>query len=136
MNIEPNINIEKVFGKYYVLALDFDETIYFNETGKVNKAVVDQAINFKNNGWKIVLWTCRSGDLSFCINLCKENGLEFDAVNGNIPEVVKDIFNVDKLPITAYNNGFTPKVFASMYVDDKAFGSIETFLKLNFASGK
>ena len=60
-------------------------------------------------GSKIILWTCRTGQpLQDAVDLCKSYGLEFDAVNENLPEMIK-----------AYGNN-SRKVSADKYIDDNA----------------
>lgn len=61
----------------------------------------------KEEGVKLILWTCRVGDLlEQAITYCNAYGLEFDAINENIPEMV-DRYGSD-----------SRKVFAHLYIDD------------------
>ena len=95
-----------------IIAVDFDGTICEDEYPKIGKAKLD-IINYlqyaKLSGDKIILWTCREGkDLEDAIKFCKWYGLEFDAVNDNLPE------NIEK-----YKNN-TRKIFADIYIDDKS----------------
>jgi hypothetical protein len=72
--------------------------------------VFKRAQEAKAAGAKLVLWTCRDNKLQLldeAVNFCKLNGLEFDAVNRNIDEVIL-MFDND-----------TRKVFANEYWDDK-----------------
>lgn len=62
----------------------------------------------KQAGAKIVLWTCRVGDkLAHAIHWCDIHDLKFDAVNENLPEVIKEM------------GGDTRKIFADEYIDDR-----------------
>lgn len=64
----------------------------------------------KTVGAKIILWTCRTGKmLDNAVAWCSEQGLEFDAVNQNLPAVI-EAFGDD-----------TRKIFANMYIDDRNF---------------
>ena len=64
----------------------------------------------KSFGAKIILWTCRVGEmLDKAVNWCSEHGLEFDAVNENLPHIVER------------SGGNTRKIFANMYIDDRNF---------------
>ena len=95
----------------YIVAFDFDGTLCenaFPKIGAPKKEVIQAAKEYKSYGWKIVLWTCRNHDaLTQAIEWCKKQGLEFDAVNENIPEV-QEMFGGD-----------TRKVFANAYIDDR-----------------
>lgn len=61
-------------------------------------------------GDKLVLWTCRVGEiLKNAIDWSADQGLIFDAVNENLPEIVTS-FGTD-----------TRKIFANEYIDDRNF---------------
>lgn len=92
-----------------VIAVDFDGTIVkdrFPYVGSANPGAVFTIKRLKNAGVKIILWTCRTGQyLNDAINWCKRNGIEFDAVNENIPGCFKT----------------SNKVAADLYIDDHSF---------------
>lgn len=95
-----------------IYAVDFDGTLSIDarwpEIGTWNKALGNMLIAEKEKGARIILWTCRSGEaLEKAVCFCKENGLEFDTVNANLPESVKGY------------GGDTRKVNADYYIDDK-----------------
>ena len=95
-----------------IIAVDFDGCLCeskWPEIGKANMAMMRNLIERRKRGDKIILWTCRAGQLlEDAIAWCRALGLEFDAVNDNLPEV-----------IARYgNNG--RKVSADEYWDDKA----------------
>lgn len=72
-------------------------------------ALINHLIKRREQGNKIILWTCREGArLQEAVEWCKEYGLEFDAVNDNLQEL-KDEFG---------NN--PRKIYADCYIDDKA----------------
>lgn len=100
--------------KNVTLAVDFDGTIVedkFPYVGHELENSISTLKTLKSYGVKLILWTCRSGNyLNDAINFCKSRGLEFDAVNDNIPNP-KFPQNVDR----------SPKVFADFYIDDRAF---------------
>lgn len=97
-----------------IIAIDFDGTLCENrypEIGRPNRELIRYIINKRKNGSKIILWTCRKDELlDNAVNWCKEHGLEFDAVNENLPEIIEE-FGSD-----------TRKIFANMYIDDRAYG--------------
>lgn len=96
----------------YIIAVDFDGTIAGNdypEILSVNEPVITLLRAAKNAGAKLILWTCRNGELLHnAVVYCKQHGIYFDAVNRNIPEVIA-MFGVD-----------SRKVYANEYWDDKA----------------
>lgn len=95
-----------------IIAVDFDGCIckdMFPNCGLPNFDVINDAIVARQNGAKVILWTCRVGELlDNAVAFCKNYGLEFDAVNENIPEV-KEAYGVD-----------CRKVCATEYWDDKS----------------
>ncbi len=95
-----------------VIAVDFDGTLCVNkwpEIGAPNMATIRILRNRRNSGDKLILWTCREGELlSKALRWCAEHGLHFDAVNDNLPERIKQY-------------GDNPrKVSADEYWDDRA----------------
>ena len=75
----------------------------------MDKGLIDILIHKRTSGHKVILWTCRVGeDLEKAVNWCKEHGLEFDAINDNLPEI-KKAFSTD-----------SRKIFANLYIDDRA----------------
>ena len=79
---------------------------------KINGKMKLDLIKMRKEGHKIILWTNRGDNeeypvLTEAINWCKEKGLEFDAVNKNLP-------GQNKL------SGPSPKVMADIYIDDLA----------------
>lgn len=101
-----NAKSEKIY------AVDFDGTLCKNiypKIGDPKEEVVNYVKNLKDNGNKLILWTCRTGEeLDNAISWCDERGIEFDAINENLSETIE-----------AY--GTDPrKISADCYLDDKA----------------
>ena len=102
-----------------VIAVDFDGTVVsdkFPSIGEPNIELITWLKMCKENGCKLILWTCRTdvtivdgtGALENAVNFCREElDLEFDAVNQNLPEVQEKWKND------------TRKVLADYYLDDK-----------------
>ena len=93
-----------------IVAVDFDGTLsldaQYPNIGRFNTHLYEALMELKGIGWSIVLWTCREGkELKEAVEWCKMNGLEFDAINENPPEV----------PFKSR------KVVANMYIDDSAY---------------
>lgn len=93
------------------MPLTFDGTITrcsrFPEIGEPRTEFIEWLKVQKEEGVKLILWTCRVGKLlDEAVMFCREMGLEFDAINENIPEIVEKF------------GGDTRKVFANRYFDD------------------
>lgn len=107
---EKNYDEKKLFPP--ILAVDFDGTLVsdrFPEIGEPNWVIVKAVKNYQALGYKLILWTCRTDDLlRDAVDYCRSSlGIEFDAVNQNLPECQK------------FYGGDTRKVFANMYLDDR-----------------
>lgn len=107
---EKNYDEKKLFPP--ILAVDFDGTLVENQfpgIGKPDHVIAGAVRAYQEMGWKIILWTCRTDEmLQEAVDFCKEQlGIEFDAVNDNLPEVQQ------------YFGGNTRKVFANLYWDDR-----------------
>ena len=95
---------------YKIIAVDFDGTLCYSnwpELGAPNTMLIDYLLQEKAAGNKLILWTCRAGKaLTDATEWCCEQGLTFDAINDNIPEVKAMGWDARK-------------VFATMYIDDR-----------------
>jgi hypothetical protein len=95
-----------------IYAVDFDGTLCESKypgIGAPNTKLIEHLIKKRSHGAKIILWTCRVDErLQEAVDWCKEHGLEFDAVNDNLPEMIEK-----------YGNN-TRKIHATCYIDDLA----------------
>lgn len=95
-----------------IIAVDFDGTLCENLYPKIGAPKTDVIAKLKAEkeaGTRIILWTCRSNyDLTEAIKWSLLQGLQFDAVNDNLPEMTELFRNNSR------------KIFASEYWDDKA----------------
>ena len=95
-----------------IIAVDFDGTLCENcwpDIGEPNYKLIDQLSYYHYSGAKLILWTCREGELlDKAVAWCEERGLFFDAVNDNIPESIEK-----------YGNNCR-KVSADIYIDDRS----------------
>ena len=93
-----------------IIAVDFDGTLCKNcwpDIGEPNHKLIDYLMECYFNGAKLILWTCREGELlDKALEWCEEMGLLFDAVNNNIPESIEK-----------YGSNCR-KVYADIYIDD------------------
>lgn len=104
-----------------IIAIDFDGTFYYKddtyhypECGRPRaymKQVLDQ---FKELGVKVVIWTCRQDDESVTkmTEWLESHKMHYDSTNSSI-----------KFAPYHYESR---KIYAHMYVDDMAYGWIET----------
>jgi len=93
-----------------VIAVDFDGTCVTYEFPNIGKDIGAVPIlkELIKKGHKLILYTMRSGDLlEEAVNWFAYNGIELYGVNKN-PE--------------QYKWTSSPKVFASIYIDDEALG--------------
>ena len=97
-----------------IIAVDFDGTLFDTEWPSIIKKPNTELIDWLKNRQsredpdRIILWTCRCGkDLEVAVNACAEQGLIFDAVNENLPNMIEKF------------GGDTRKIFADIYIDDK-----------------
>lgn len=100
-----------------IIAVDFDGTLCENkypEIGKPNKKVISELKARKENGDRIILWTCRTGNkLKAAVHWCEKRGLVFDRVNENLPEIIEK-YGEDCRKITAteyWDDRAVPVVF-------------------------
>lgn len=95
-----------------IIAVDFDGTLCKNawpDIGEPRREVIDYVLREQRAGAKLILWTNRHHKrLKEAVDWCKERGVIFDAVNANLPEIVRAF------------GGDTRKVFADEYLDDRA----------------
>ena len=100
-----------------IVAIDFDGTLVMDQypmIGLPYNDLFDLCKKLRTLGVKVILWTCRTDEqLKDAVEFCAANGLEFDAVNKNIPEV-QELYGGD-----------TRKVFADVYIDDKTVPSFQ-----------
>ena len=94
-----------------IYCVDFDGTITrhsrFPEIGEPRIELIEWLKSQQTEGTKLVLWTCRTGRLlDEAVRFCHSFGLEFDAVNENLPEIIEQF------------GGDTRKIFAHKYIDD------------------
>lgn len=76
-----------------IIAVDFDGTLCENkwpEIGAENKTVISELLEAQAEGAAIILWTCREGELlDKAVRWCYDRGIEFDAVNENLPQMIE-----------------------------------------------
>lgn len=95
------------------IAVDFDGTIVEHQYPEIGKEVLFAFITLRElqkRGALLILWTFRTGrELEDAVRYCRENGIEFYAINKNYPEEKWD----ERTP---------RKLNADIYIDDKNVG--------------
>lgn len=108
-----------------VIAVDFDGTLCESKwpnLGEANKKLINHLIMMRRHGHKVILntnrehydftdWKGNKRDLlQEALDFCEDNGLLFDAVNENLPEII-EAFGHD-----------SRKISANIIIDDKCAG--------------
>lgn len=95
-----------------ILAVDFDGTIVkaaYPNIGAVVPGAIHALTAIRGWGGRVVLWTCRRGEsLEAAVEWAAKRGLVFDAVNADLPELIE------------FWGAESRKVYADVYVDDRA----------------
>lgn len=77
-----------------IIAVDFDGTIVEDAYPKIGEPVlfaVDTLLEMQRARHQLILWTTRTGKpLEEAVNWCKDQGIEFYAVNKSYPEEKMD----------------------------------------------
>lgn len=96
------------------IAVDFDGTIVEHKYPEIGKTILfafEALKELEKRGHNLVLWTFRSGEKLYeAVEFCKENGIEFYAVNKSYPE---EKFNEAKI---------SRKIDADIFIDDRNIG--------------
>jgi hydroxymethylpyrimidine pyrophosphatase-like HAD family hydrolase len=95
------------------IAVDFDGTIVENAYPEIGKPIIfafDTLLKLQEDGHRLILWTYRHGKrLDDAVTFCKENGIEFYAINNSHPEEEID-------------DTKSRKILADLFIDDRNFG--------------
>ena len=98
--------------EYKIIAVDFDGTLCYSDwpaLGDPNERLISYLRSWRDQGNKLILWTCRAGKaLEDAVAWCRDQKLEFDAVNDNLPEIVE-----------MYGNN-SRKISCDYYIDDRS----------------
>lgn len=96
-----------------IIAVDFDGTIVddaYPEIGKAKMFAFDTLKRLQNDGHRLVLWTYRHGrKLDEAVSFCKDNGIEFYAINNTFPNEV-------------FEGKESRKIGADIFIDDRNIG--------------
>ena len=105
-----------------VIAVDFDGTIVESAYPKIGKPIIfafDTLKALQKDGHRLILWTYRTGRLlDEAVVFCKQNGIEFYAVNKSFDEEPFDI------------NKISRKILADVFIDDRNIGGLMDWGKM------
>ncbi|MCF0184010.1 MAG: hypothetical protein HUK01_06720 [Bacteroidaceae bacterium] len=100
------------------IAVDFDGTIVrhaFPDIGKPVPFAIRTLLQLQEEGHRLILWSVREGKLlEDAVAYCREQGLEFYAVNQNYPE---------EKPREASSQACR-KLSVDMFIDDRNVGGL------------
>ena len=98
-----------------IIAIDFDGTIVedaYPGIGEPRIFAFETLKRLQEDGHRLILWTYRCNDrLDEAVAFCKENGIEFYAVNKSFPE-------------EDFNGDVSRKIMADLFIDDRNIGGI------------
>jgi hydroxymethylpyrimidine pyrophosphatase-like HAD family hydrolase len=98
-----------------IIAVDFDGTIVEDDYPKIGKTRIfafETLKRLQQDGHRLILWTYRNGSkLQEAVDFCKDNGIEFYAVNASFPE-------------EKYDYSRSRKIHADLFIDDRNIGGI------------
>lgn len=103
-----------MMGKSLVIAVDFDGTVVEHKYPAIGKEMPFAFATLKElqkRGHRLIMWTYRHGkELDAAVEYCRQNGIEFYAINSSFPEERFD-------PNTA-----SRKLDCDMFIDDRNVG--------------
>lgn len=103
------------------IAIDFDGTIVedaYPDIGKPMLFAFETMKELQRQRHQLILWTYRSGtELEEAVEFCRENGVEFYAVNQSYPE---EQFDVES----------SRKIHAHVFIDDRIIGGFPGWSKV------
>lgn len=106
-----------------IIAVDFDGTLAVTNYPTIIKpinSVIEYIKRRKANGDIIILNTCRHDKpLEEAVEWCKEQGIEFDYINENVPELIEKY-------------GDCRKIFADIYLENNALNLEELQFNYDF----
>ena len=98
------------------IAVDFDGTIVehkYPEIGKELLFAFDTLRELQKQKHQLILWTYRTGkELDEAVEYCRQNGIEFYAVNKSYPEEEFDEYTASR------------KIEADIFIDDRNVGGL------------
>lgn len=99
----------------FLIAVDFDGTIVEDDYPRIGRPIIfafETMKKLQEKGHRLILWTYRRGKaLEDAVEFCRQNGIEFYAVNKSFPE-------------EEYDGTYSRKINADIFIDDRNFGGM------------
>ncbi|MDB9780562.1 hydrolase [Flavobacteriaceae bacterium] len=99
--------------KHLIIAIDFDGTIVEDAYPNIGKPMIfafETMKKLQSEGHRLILWTYRTEKkLQEAVDFCKQQGLEFYAINKSYPE-------------EEFDGKISRKINATFFVDDRNIG--------------
>ena len=99
--------------KHLIIAIDFDGTIVEDAYPNIGKPMIfafETMRKLQSEGHRLILWTYRTEKkLKEAVDFCKQQGLEFYAINKSYPE-------------EEFDGKISRKINATFFVDDRNIG--------------
>ncbi|MDC1343310.1 hydrolase [Flavobacteriaceae bacterium] len=99
--------------KHLIIAIDFDGTIVEDAYPNIGKPMIfafETMKKLQSEGHRLILWTYRTDKkLQEAVDFCKQQGLEFYAINKSYPE-------------EEFDGKISRKIDATFFVDDRNIG--------------
>ena len=99
--------------KHLIIAIDFDGTIVEDAYPNIGKPMIfafETMKKLQSEGHRLILWTYRTEKkLKEAVDFCKQQGLEFYAINKSYPE-------------EEFDGKISRKINATFFVDDRNIG--------------
>ena len=99
--------------KHLIIAIDFDGTIVEDAYPNIGKPMIfafETMKKLQSEGHRLILWTYRTDKkLQEAVDFCKQQGLEFYAINKSYPE-------------EEFDGKISRKIHATFFVDDRNIG--------------
>ena len=96
-----------------IIAVDFDGTIVEDNYPSIGKPLLfafETLKKLQEEGHRLILWTFRTGnELKDAVIFCKDNGIEFYAINKSYPE-------------EHFDGKISRKIHADLFIDDRNLG--------------
>ena len=99
--------------KHLIIAIDFDGSIVEDAYPNIGKPIIfafETMKKLQSEGHRLILWTYRTDKkLQEAVDFCKQQGLEFYAINKSYPE-------------EEFDGKISRKINATFFVDDRNIG--------------
>src|SRR5690554_23309 len=100
----------------FLIAVDFDGTIVEDDYPRIGRPIIfafETMKKLQEKGHRLILWTYRRGKaLEDAVAFCRQNGIEFYAVNKSFPE-------------EQFDGTYSRKINADIFIDDRNFGGMK-----------